>query len=73
MGEVPLSTPGLAQSNRKSQSHEFTGKLTSNSTTSYVVNGSNCRTQQLVEESRVDSKHLEGQEAGGRHGCRGDR
>ena len=52
---VTGSTPELTQGNRKSQFHEFAGELTSkvNPTTSHVVNGSNCQTQLLLEESRV--------------------
>ena len=41
---VAPSTPELTRGNCKSQFHEFTGELT---------NGSKCRTQLLVEESRV--------------------
>ena len=49
------ATPELTRGNRQSQLYEFAGELTSKSipTTSHVVNGSNCRTQLLEEESRV--------------------
>ena len=49
------ATPELTRGNRKRQFHELIGELTSKSipTSSHVVNGSNCRTQQLVEKSRV--------------------
>ena len=52
---VTDTTPELTRGNRTSQFHEFTGELTPKAipTFSNVVNGSNCRTQLLVEESRV--------------------
>ena len=49
-------TPELTPVNCKSQFREFTGELTLkvDPTTSHVVNGSNCRNQLRVEESRVE-------------------
>ena len=47
----------LTRSNRKSQFQKFTGECQKSiPTTSHVVNGSNCRTQLLAEESRLGNK-----------------